>query len=255
MNPELAQARAATYDSLRAQLTTYATRMVVRPDVAEDLVQQAAIRMLEARGVPSDPRPLRAWLFRVVSNLAIDHLRRHSTWREQLLLDAQQRAYASQDFMDFSRRLQGSQETRSIAREHLTVCFACTLRAMEPKPSAALLLKEVYGFTVPEVAAVMSCSFGQAKGWLQAARATLRERFAETCALVNKRGVCHQCVQLDQFFGAGRGDPLAGTEGELDDRVAILREERESTLGPWHREMMRLVDEVLGLTRPEQRED
>ncbi len=152
-------------------------------------------------------------------------------------------------FERFSKLMGGPIGAFSIAREHLVVCFACTLRALEPRESAALLLKEVNGFTVSETAEILGCSFGQAKSWLQAARAALRARFAETCALVSQQGVCHQCVQLDSFFDADRGDPLAGTSRTLDDRLAVLRERKESTLGPWHRAMMRLVDEVLGMER------
>jgi DNA-directed RNA polymerase specialized sigma24 family protein len=29
----------------------------------------------------------RAWLFKIVTNLSIDYLRRHSTWREQVLVE------------------------------------------------------------------------------------------------------------------------------------------------------------------------
>ena len=91
----------------------------------------------------------------------------------------------------------------------------------------------------------MDASFGQVKGWIQSARKSLTERYAATCALVHQRGACFQCVELDAFIGAHQGNPLAGTQGMLDDRINILRSQREASLGPWHRQMMRLVDEVL----------
>lgn len=126
------------------------------------------------------------------------------------------------------------------------MCFSCTLRALSPHESGALLLKEVYDFSVEEVAEVMDASFGQAKNWIQSARAKLSARYAETCALVHQKGACFQCVELDRFLGANAGDPLAGTAGDLDARLRVVRELRETPLGPWHRKMMRLVDEVLG---------
>ena len=64
-------------------------------------------------------------------------------------------------------------------------------------------------------------------------------------ALVTKQGVCHQCVELDGFFNARSRDPLDGTDRTLEARLGILRETREAALGPWHRRMLRLVDEVL----------
>jgi hypothetical protein len=60
---------------------------------------------------------------------------------------------------------------------------------------------------------------------------------------------------LDRFFGANQGDPLGGTPGDLRARLTIVRERRDAPLGPWHRQMMRLVEEVLddGATAPPDR--
>jgi RNA polymerase sigma-70 factor (ECF subfamily) len=240
-SPSLSQ----VYQANVGQLRGYLTRMVVREDVAEELAQQAALRAGEQKDLPEDPHHMRAWLFRVATNLAIDHLRRHGTWKETLLDDTRGRATRDAGFVAESKLLQGSPEMRSIARDHLAVCFACTLRNLKPEESAALLLKEVYDFTVAETAEVMGATFGQVKAWIQSARAGLRARHSATCALVAQQGVCFQCVELDQFFGADRGDPLEGTARDLDARLTLVREQREAPLGPWHRKMMRLVDEVL----------
>lgn len=230
----------------RRALTTYVTSLLTREDVAEEIVQQAAVRALEQGRVPEGPGELRAWLFRVATNLAIDYLRKHSTWREGMLDETRDRAAHDAAFVAESRLLSGSAELRTIARDHLAVCFACTLRNLTPEESAALLLKEIYEFTIEEVAAVMAASFGQAKAWIQAAREKLRARYDTTCALVAQTGACFQCVELDRFFLAGGGDPLAGTARDLDARLAIVRDKRDAPLGPWHKQMMRLVAEILG---------
>lgn len=245
MSGTRAETLAAGWAACRAELTGYVTRLVVRPDVAEEIVQEAAARILAAPGAPEDARELRAWLFRVASNLAIDHLRRHSTWRETVLLETRGRAEADEAFVAESARLKSTPETRAIAREHLAVCFACALRNLTPSEAAALLLREVYGFSNDEVAEMLEARFAQAKAWIQSARAKLTARYAETCVLVSKRGVCHQCVELDGYFEAHRGDPLAGTARVLDARLEILRDLKSRALGPWHRRMLRLVDEVL----------
>lgn len=221
---------------------------MVREDVAEELVQQAAVRALEQSELPTDPPAMRAWLFRVVSNLALDYLRNHGTCREGGLLDAKDRAQVDSGFLAESRLLAGSPELKTIAKDHLAVCFACTLRNLDPHESSALLLKEVYGFTVEEVARVMDATFGQVKGWLQSARGGLEARYAGSCALVAKDGACFQCVELDRFFKAGQGDPLAHTPRDLDARIELVRERKERPLGPWHRQMMRLIDDVLSGT-------
>ena len=76
---------AATFQTNRKALAGYLTRLVVREDIAEELVQQAAVRALEQESLPADAAEMRAWFFHVATNLALDHLRRHSTWREGVL--------------------------------------------------------------------------------------------------------------------------------------------------------------------------
>ncbi len=236
---------AAGFQANRAALSSYLTSLVARGDIADELVQQTALRALEQAQLPGPPDELRAWLFRVATNLALDHLRRHATWRETILDETRARAEGSEGFVAESRLLAGSAELKSIARDHLAVCFACTSRNLPPEESAALLLKEVYDFTVEEVADAMGATFGQVKAWIQSARATLRSKYAATCALVTQQGACFQCLELDRFFQAGGGDPLAGTARDLDARIAVLKARKNTPLGPWHRQMMRLVEEVL----------
>ncbi len=236
---------ASAFQSNRRALAGYVARLVVREDIAEELVQQAAVRALEQESLPEDATELRAWFFRVATNLALDHLRKHSTWREGVLGETRGRAERDAGFVAESRLLSGSPEMKTIAKDHLAVCFACTIRNLRHEESAALLLKEVYDFTVDEVARVMGASFGQAKAWIQSARAQLKAKYDASCALVAQEGVCFQCVELDRFFQADQGDPLAGSERDVDARLAIVRERREVPLGRWHRQMMRLVEDVL----------
>ena len=51
--------------------------MVGDGDLARDLVQEAAARALAARRVPGDRPAYRAWMFRILRNAALDHLRRN----------------------------------------------------------------------------------------------------------------------------------------------------------------------------------
>ncbi|HUG25667.1 RNA polymerase sigma factor [Piscinibacter sp.] len=249
MSTEAQGLLAQTYQQSRRELRSYLTRIVLRPDIAEELVQQAAVKLVEAgqgdKEMPDNLDGMRAWLFRVATHLAIDHLRRHSTWRENIMLEAREVAEDSEAFLAESALLRGSAETSAIAREHLTVCFSCTLRNLPAQQAAALLLAEVYGFTVEEAAQILDASFGQTKNWIQAARDQMRDKYDATCALIAKQGVCHQCVELSEFFHGRKDDPLAGSARDIDARLAILRARREAELGPWHRLMMRLVDDVL----------
>jgi RNA polymerase sigma-70 factor (ECF subfamily) len=238
---ELAQ----EYERLRPELTAYLTRLVSRAPVAEDLAQETALRALQALdNAPARVEELRPWLFRIATNLGIDELRRRKPLRETVMLELKEVAIASPAFRGAAEPWRGTPEMAAIAREHLVACFSCTLGQLPPGQGAALLLKEVYGFATEEVAEILGARFAQVKNWLQAARATMKQRYDRTCALIAKQGVCHQCVELDGSFRANRGSPLAGTGGQVDDRLRILQEMRDQPAGQWTRMLSELLDEI-----------
>ncbi len=191
--------------------------------------------------MPAGDGELRAWLFRVATNLAIDHRRKGTPVRELVLVEARHRAEASPAFYAATRPLRGSPEFAAIAREHLAACLACTLGRFPAEHAAALLLTEMVGFTVAEVADVLAARPAQVKGWLTSTRTATEEQYGRTCALIAKQGVCHQCVELDGHFKANRGDPLAGTARTLDDRLAVLRSQPP---GRWTALLAGLLDDI-----------
>jgi RNA polymerase sigma-70 factor (ECF subfamily) len=237
------QALTTTFEGIRTELTAYLNRLVVRPQLAEDLAQTAFVRCWEAKeNLPERPERLRAFIFKVATNLALDELRRHSTWRETMVFDLRAKAESAPDFLARSQALIGTPETKAIAREHLAACFACTLRNLPERKAAALLLKEVHGFSLKEAAELLDAGEGQVKNWLQEARAAMHARYRETCALIAKKGVCHQCVELDGFFHSGQGNPLPGSHDHVEGRLRILKELRAKTWSKWHRMMFELID-------------
>lgn len=234
------------FERCRKELLGYLLRLVVRPQLAEELAQATYLRCHEAaQRLPTEEEGVRAWIFKVATHLAIDELRRHHHWRETVLLDLREAVSGDPRMVAASKEMASTPETRAIAREHLVTCFGCTLRNLPEHRAAALLLKEVHGFSLAEVAAILEAGEGQVKNWLQEARREMEQRYGTTCALVAKNGVCHQCVELDGFFRAGQGRPLPeDTSAHLDHRLQLLREWRERPPGPWHRMILELIDEL-----------
>lgn len=62
----------ALFDALESPLLAYAQRLVPELDMAEDLVQEAFVRLHERFDEVRTPR---AWLYRTVHNLALNHRR------------------------------------------------------------------------------------------------------------------------------------------------------------------------------------
>ncbi|MCG3187198.1 MAG: hypothetical protein IOMNBAOH_01795 [Rhodocyclaceae bacterium] len=232
------------YLVLRKELAAYLCRLVVRPQLAEELAQTTFLRAIEASELlTGSGEAIRAWLFKVATNLAFDELRRHSTWRETMMLDLREATEADSALLEQSKALVGSPEARAIAREHLVACLACTLRNLPEPQAASFLLKEVHGFTVAETADLVDATHAQVKNWLQQARGDMRRRYGRTCALLAKTGVCHQCVELDGFFASAQGNPLAGGSG-LEARIRIAKDLKEQSWGPWHHKVLALIEDL-----------
>jgi RNA polymerase sigma factor (sigma-70 family) len=70
----------ATYRSEAPALLRYAQRLV-GPEQATDIIQDCFIRAMRAAHQPEAPEQIRPWLYRIVTNLAVDALRRRRRWR------------------------------------------------------------------------------------------------------------------------------------------------------------------------------
>lgn len=68
------------YATHHRDLLRWVHRLTGDPDLAEDVAQEALIRLVETGG-GERPRSARAWLFRVAMNLVRDHARRQDTVR------------------------------------------------------------------------------------------------------------------------------------------------------------------------------
>lgn len=247
---ERMEAVASAWEENRHDLLRFVCRLVVRREIAEEIVQQAAHRAITAGSAPGGAVDLRKWLFRIASNLAIDELRRQGTWGDSVMIDSRADAEHDESFVAASVAMRETAEMAAIAEQHLAFCFSCTLRSLAPQRAAALLLTEIYGFTVKEAAAILSASAAQVKNWLQEARATLHSRYAATCALISKSGVCFQCSELSSFFNARPDNPMEGTTGAIEDRLRIVRARESHDLSEWHRRLLGIIeDRVAGRGR------
>jgi RNA polymerase sigma-70 factor, ECF subfamily len=233
------------FTKLQPELLNYLVRLVTRVSVAEELCQDTAVRLLEhPEKTPPDEDGFRAWCFRIASNLGLDHLRKRGTLRETTMLEARELAVGSPQFMTEGLTIRGTAEAKTLAREHLVVCFSCTLGQLQPEQAAALLLKEVFDFKNEEIAEILEARFAQVKHWLQAARATMEARYQTSCALIAKQGLCYQCVELDEYHGGHSGTPLPNPATTWEDRLSHVRHARTAPTGKWTKLLNGLLEEL-----------
>lgn len=147
-------------------------RILGDTEEARDVVQVTFFKVWENRSKFDLRWSPNTWIYRIASNLAIDHLRsRRSREKsdEPVRLHLRQVADLNADAGDLSRVQQG--EVAAIFRE--------LAAELSEKQRMAFLLKEVEGLSSAEVAEVMSCRESTVRNHLFNARRYLRRELTK----------------------------------------------------------------------------
>jgi RNA polymerase sigma-70 factor (ECF subfamily) len=230
----------------RKPLFGYIYRMVTLRQDAEDLLQDVLVRVLENIREYRGEARFKSWLFGIATHVCLDHLRHKKRWRVEAQLIGEQEATGNAQAHNALVELMRQPEFRFEIREHIAFCFSCIARTLPPEEQAAIMLKEVLGFTNEEAASILSVSEPVFRHRLAAARAKMTGDYEGLCALINKSGVCYQCRGLrDNSQGAHRGSDLVqieaapgaavSSENLFDARLLIVR---DADLADGHTRMM-----------------
>ncbi len=146
-----------TISQLRPQLHRYCSRMTGSITDGEDVVQDALFRAYRSLDTYDDTRPLAPWLFRVAHNHCIDFLRRRGVRLEAETAAAKPDVVAPHEF---------SGSGIGPAIEHLVV-------HLPPKERACVLLKDVFDYSLEEIAELVDSTVGGVKAALSRGRAKL----------------------------------------------------------------------------------
>src|SRR2546421_6216667 len=154
-----------TASHLRPSLHRYCARMTGSVSDGEDVVQDALFQAYRRLDTFDDRRPLAPWLFRIAHNRCIDFLRRNET-------RAQAEAGAAEPDIVAPADTPGPALGRAV--EHLVLA----LPSME---RACVLLKDVFDYSLEEIADLVDSTVGGVKAALNRGRsklASLDERSA-----------------------------------------------------------------------------
>lgn len=216
---------------VRKRLFAYIYRMVAHHADAEDLLQEVMLRAYEGLERFRGDSTVKTWLFGIATHACLDHLRRKTRWRPDAHIEAEKRSRADPEHFEGVRALLARPETAFEIREHIAFCFSCVGRSLEPEEQAAILLREVFGFSAHEGARILETSEPVFRHRLRSARVAMTEIYEGSCELVNKNGACWQCRGLRELAPPDkRGEDLVSLQlGEdvasvLDARLAIVRE-------------------------------
>ena len=140
--------------ALRPRLHRYCARMTGSTVDGEDVLQDTLIKALRARAEGTVVENLEAWLLRIAHNTSLDFLRGRS--RNTLV------------------PLTEDVEAAPIAEADIVAINFRTFLRLPELQRCAVILKDVLGHSVEEIASIAECSLAAAKSALQRGRAALR---------------------------------------------------------------------------------
>lgn len=152
------------YRRFERELFSYLWRITNEEQAAYDLSQETFLRAWQHFSRIRAYEQPAGWLFRVATNLALNHLRQQASFARRshtLSLEA-------------SEALRGGDVTASVVEGD---AVRRALMLLAPRQRSALVLREVYGLTCHEVAQALGISHGAAKTLLWRTRDEFRERY------------------------------------------------------------------------------
>jgi RNA polymerase sigma factor (sigma-70 family) len=137
--------------------------------LVEDVVQEALARALQTwpfYGIPQNPS---AWIMRTSRNLALDVVRREKVFRDKepeitRLVEGQTSTPAAAEFPE-----------DEIKDDRLRMMFVCCHPLIPPEDQAALALKTLCGFSVPEISRAFLTTEAAIAKRLTRAKQSIRE--------------------------------------------------------------------------------
>ena len=156
----------ATVERCRKRLWGHCYRMTGRRADADDLSQESIARAIERADDLQNVDAVEGWLFRIATTVCLDHLRRERRTRTLTeLVDP----VAFDELVTSADR----PEETALLRDDVRLAVVAALQHLAPKQRAVLLLHDVCGVPLSDVARTIGTNPNAAKATLHRARATL----------------------------------------------------------------------------------
>jgi RNA polymerase sigma-70 factor (ECF subfamily) len=220
-------------DPYRLELQMHCYRILGSFHDAEDVLQETLLSAWQALD-RFDGRSLRAWLYRIATNRCLNHLRDTSRrLRDAKVVDPGSLSaglvhsdvpWWLEPFPDaLIGDVASSPEARFEARESIALSFVAGLQHLPTKQRAALVLRDVLGFSAAEVAEMLGSTPASVNSALQRARAAFESsRDSEHFALPRSRS---EAETVEHFVDALE-------RGDVGQVVALLTDDATMTMPP-----------------------
>ncbi len=229
----------ATCERHRGELQLHCYRMLGSAEEAEDQVQETLLRAWRRRETYAGRASLRAWLYGIATNACLDALARRPRTPDPHTGEVSWLEPYPDALLDELAAPGAGPDAEVAAKETVELAYLAAIQHLPPLQRAALVLRDVLGWSARETAAVLETSVPAANSALQRAREGLKRHLPEqrlewapgTDASAAERALLERYV-------------AASEQGDADAFLDLLREDARFTMPP-HPGMWRGAREII----------
>ena len=169
---------------LSAPLLRYLTRQVGDAAIAEDLRQEALLKI--ERGLPGfgGRADIKTWAFAIASHVAIDYLRLPAHRLKVVEMDEAAQVADANPEVD-----------EQLVIDEMNSCVRGVIDSLPPDYRTALILHDLEGMSAEQTAAVSHCSLATAKIRIHRARQRLKAALATQCDFYRDSDSVFRCTR------------------------------------------------------------
>ncbi len=153
-------------------------RMVRDRELAEDLAQETFVKVFNHLESYNPKYKFSSWIFKIASNLSIDHLRKKTP--ELVSLDGSRNARTSEEAESSRITIASSDQTpdQHLEAKELGGEIELAIGQLRSEYRTAIVLRHIEGRPYEEIAEIMEVPLGTVKTYIHRARSELRELLA-----------------------------------------------------------------------------
>jgi RNA polymerase sigma-70 factor (TIGR02960 family) len=231
----------------RRELHVHCYRMLASFDEAEDAVQETFLRAWRSRDTFDGSSLFRAWLYRIATNVCLDALRRSSRRLQAMHSFAEVpwlQPYPDA-LLDEVAPSHEQPDAVVVERETIELTFLAAMQLLPPRQRAALIARDVLGWSASETAGLLDTSVAATNSALQRARATMaahlparRADWSTRTPTADERALLERFIDAHERLDAAAAIAIAAEDIRITMPPNAFLFEGLETLGPLLRQAL-----------------